>query len=141
MAYTIKYYSYTTHVNNFPVFEEDVNGAHPGIEWTDSNGNTFQSIVTDFYPSLMFRRFEIKCFKFVKAKGRTNWSFDEEYTFVSDDNRYLNASNGQDTTESDPMAISSAQFFINNIGKNLNNVPLALYQFFLNQIIIKEQLS
>ena len=37
--------------------------------------------------------------------------------------------------------VTEAQFFINMVGKNLANIPIALYNFFIETVAIKENLA
>jgi hypothetical protein len=134
---------------------EDINGAIPALEWTDNIGDVRRAFVIECNFQLQLRKFKLTVITQIQTKSG-DWRYDHKipvYYPEANDSTYVYINTG--LVENDPYVENpfssekvlkegiqtESQFFIDNFGKNKNNLTLKLYSFFFKPIIAKHNLT
>lgn len=150
---------------SLPIFKDDPNGAILCLEWEDG-GSTHRAIVKKNDNNCFTRSFKIEVMRFIQPSGSDIWGFLNSYQRTANDTTYVNQlgqivdpeealqevyDDDQPLYDDEDNLIgyalkielkegyyTEAQFFIDNVFKNIHQQPIALVNFFIQAIALKE---
>jgi hypothetical protein len=136
--------------NESKVLMEKTYGSLVGLEWVNPVGNTFRVFTTNPINAGINRKFVVDVFKQIKPIGEDSFIPYSSYQLIADDTTYRLSSTGakvESTEALDENGIikmgydTNAQFFINTIGYNKNNIIMSLYDYIYKSLAEKEEVT